>query len=366
MFRLKHIAGNAALMLGSILITLLFCEFVLFRVVLKPSGVAADGLATDVVRYAPHQTGIWRVRDEIAAPYAINAQGWNSGVGDYSIPHKPGAIRVAVVGDSYVEAMQVPYDRSIAEHVAADLSREGHPVEAYRFAISGAPMTQYLHMIEREVVTYRPDWIVVVLVHNDFDESYQFVQGRYTSSFMKLRLVDGKVVEEIPPTPWHPTAADWLRRTATARYMYYRWRVNLGAIRNLFLPSARAATVSFEANIDVASVLSQMPDVTAAADHVFGRMAAVAEASGARLLLVMDGVRAAIYADSDSPALALNHLSAAMAAKHHIAFIDLHPAFQADWRAHHRRFDFDSDGHWNEYGHAVAAGAVADFIKEQR
>jgi hypothetical protein len=362
---IKDAAVNAALAAASVLITLLFCEFILFRFVLLPSDVPENAFINGLVRYAPHQSGIWRVRNEIAAPYAINKQGWNSGVDDYVVARKPGVMRVAVVGDSMVEALQVPHDRSVAERLATELSHDGRPVEVYRFAISGAPLSQYLHMIEREVLLYRPDWIVVVLVHNDFDETFQFVQGRYTSSFLKLRVAEGKVIGEIPPTPWQPGAADWVRRTAIGRYMYYRWQVHIDAIRDLFLPSAQAAAGRYEANIDIAAVLGQMPDVTAATDHVFGRMAAVAQKGGTRLLLAMDGVRGALYSDDTSPALVLNQLSAELARKHGLEFIDLHPVFRAEWNARHKPFEFVSDGHWNEYGHAVAAHAIAQAVEER-
>jgi hypothetical protein len=152
-----------------------------------------------VVRYIGHQTGITRLRNEIAAPYAINAQGWNTGAGDYTESRTPGFGRVAVVGDSYVEAFSVAYTNSIGERLAQELAAAGRPAEVYRFDISGAPLSQYLYMIEREVVLYRPDWIVVVLVHNDFDESFRFVQGRYTSSFLKLHVENGRVIDEIAP-----------------------------------------------------------------------------------------------------------------------------------------------------------------------
>src|SRR5262249_51870368 len=220
MARLKDIAINAGVMLASLLIGLLLCELVLFRFILRPSDVPANAFENGLIRYAPLQSGTWRFRNEIAAPYSINRQGWNSGTGDYALARRPGVMRVAVVGDSMVEAMQVPHDRSMTDKLAVDLSRDGHPVEVYRFGIGGAPMSQYLHMMEREVVQYRPDWIVVLLIHNDFDESFRFVQGRYTSSFLKLRMADGKVAGEIAPTPWRPGAADWIRHTAIARYMY--------------------------------------------------------------------------------------------------------------------------------------------------
>src|SRR5207245_389234 len=153
----------------------------------------------------------------IAAPYRINAQGWNSGIGDYALPRHPGVPRIAVVGDSYVEAFQVAHDRSLGEALVADLAADGRWGEVYRFGISGAPMSQYLYMIEREVVRYRPDWVVVLIVHNDFDESYKFKAGRYTSSFLKLRVEDGRVTGEIPPQPWQPSAIEWLRRTANRK-----------------------------------------------------------------------------------------------------------------------------------------------------
>lgn len=363
--RLRTFLINTALVVGSLLAVLSFCEFVLFRVILLPSDVPENAYIDGLIRYKPDQTGIWRVRNEIAARYAINKQGWNSGIDDYRLPRRPGVARVAVVGDSYVEALQVDRDKSVAERLAAELSRNGDTIEVYRFGIGGAPLSQYLHMIEREVLRYRPDWIVVVLVHNDFDESFEPVQGRYTSSFLKLRLADANMVQEIPPAPWRPGVADWIRRTAAARYLYYRWQTHLGAVRDFFLGPAQAKTDRYDANVDVPSLLREMPRITVATDYLFGRMAAVAQSSQTRLLLAIDGVRGAIYSDGSSPVLALNRLAANLARKHGLSLIDLHPVFRTDWQANHRRFEFDSDGHWNEHGHATAARALAQAIAQQ-
>ena len=74
----------------------------------------------------------------------------------------------------------------------------------------------------------------------------------------------------------------------------------------------------------------------------------------------MDGDRYAIYAGREtSRPLALNRIAAEAAARSGAAFIDLHPVFAAAWKASGRRFEFDSDAHWNEYGHTVAAHAIA-------
>jgi hypothetical protein len=265
-----------------------------------------------------------------------------------------------VVGDSFVEALQVPYDRSVGERLAAELEAGGRRAELYRFGISGAPLSQYLQMIRHEVGRYRPDWIVVLIVHNDFDESYKFKGGRYTSSFLKLRVADGRVAGEVPPLPWQPGAVEWLKQTATARFFLYRWQVRPELLVHLLLPPAHAAIA---ANTDIDAVMAEPENIASITDYLFREIDKAASAIGARLLLAMDADRSAIYRGGDSPASDLNRLAGETAARRQIPFLDLEPVFRAEWQAHHRRFDFDSDRHWNEHGHAVAAAAVASVLQ---
>lgn len=360
----REILINLAVSAGSVVAFLLVCELVLFRFVLPGSDVPRNAFVNEVVRYQPGQGGVWRVRDEIAAPYRINAQGWNSPAPDYPLERKPGTSRIAFVGDSFVEALQVPVEKSFAEVVTARLAANG-PVEAQRFGVAGAPLSQYLHMVEREVAARRPDRIVVTLVHNDFDESFVFKPGRYTSSFLKLRIADGKVAGEVAPEPWRPGLLEFVRQSATARFLLYRWQVRPQALLDAVLGPAKAAGEGgYAANIDIAGVFAREADIRVATDYLFGRLKARADAIGARLHLVMDGDREAIYAGrGDSPALKLNRIAAEMAGRHGIAFLDLHPVFAAEWTKSGKRFEFQADAHWNEYGHAVAGAAIAEALR---
>ncbi|CAN7386673.1 SGNH/GDSL hydrolase family protein [Bosea sp. LjRoot237] len=362
--RLRNGLINLAVSAGSVVVFLLFCELVLFRFVLPASDVPRNAFVNEVVRYQPGQSGIWRVRDEIAAPFRINVQGWNSPLPDYPVERKPGVARIAFVGDSFVEALQVPFDKSFAEAVGAKLAAAG-PVEVQRFGVAGAPLSQYLQMVEREVVQRRPDLIVVNLVHNDFDESFVFKAGRYTSSFLKLKIEGGKVVGEVAPEPWRAGWFEFVRQSATACFLLYRWQVRPQALVDAILGPAKAAGEGgYAANIDVASVLAQEADIRVATDYLFGRLKARADAIGAKLQLVMDGDREAIYAGrADSPALKLNRIAAKMAGKHGIAFLDLNPVFAAEWARAGKRFEFQADAHWNEYGHQVAAAAIAEALR---
>jgi hypothetical protein len=359
---------NLGVSLASLAVFLLFCEFVLFRFVWPGSDVPRNDFVNEVVRYAPGQQGVWRIRNEIAASFSINAKGWNSPLADYPQERRPGVRRVAVVGDSFVEALQVPVGRSFTEAVQAGLAASG-PAETYRFAIAGAPLSQYLHMVEREVLATRPDAIVVLLIHNDFDESFVFKPGRYTSSFLKLRIEDGKVAGEVPPQPWRPGAVEWLRQSAMARYFLYRWQLRPQALVDAILGPAQAQVQAdagrFAANIDIGAVLSHEAEIKVATDYLFNRLTERARSIGAKLLLVMDGDRDAIYSGRlESPALRLNRIAAESAKRAGIAFLDLHPVFAADWAEKHQRFDFEADAHWNENGHTVAGAAILEALKE--
>lgn len=365
--KLGVIAINSALTVGSLGILCLMLELFVFRFIWLASDVPQLDFVDDVVRYAPNQAGVWRIRDEIAAPFRINAQGWNAGTGDYIAQRQHSVKRIALIGDSYVEALQVANTNSAAELLERRLT-ERSPSEVLRFGISGAPLSQYVHMAEREVQRYRPDWIVVVMVHNDFDESYQFKQGRYTSSFMKFHIEDGRVTKELAPAPWRRGPIEVLRETATAGFLLYRWQVRPQAIIDLVSPRpARAVESPYAANVEIGAILQQRRNIEGVADHATKRLSDIAESIGARLMLVMDGDRAAIYSgDPSSPALEINRIAAAAAANRQVTFLDLHPIFAAHWALNRQRFNFASDGHWNELGHWVAAQAIASFIEKAR
>jgi hypothetical protein len=362
--RAREALLNLALVAGSLLLVLAICEFLVFRFLMPGSDVPRNAFANGVVRYLPHQTGIWRVRDDIAAPFAINAQGWNAPQADYPIARRAGVERIAVVGDSFVEALQVPVGASFVEHAVRGM---GGPdkLEAFRFAIAGAPLSQYVHMVEREVLRFRPDRIVVLLIHNDFDESFLLRPGRYTSSFLKFDIRDGHVAGEVAPQPWQPGALEGLRQTATARFFLYRWQVRPQLIVNALLGPARAeATPRFAANIDLGAVLAHEPDIRIATAHGLARLKGLADSIGARLDIVMDGDRGAIQAGAPtSQALRLNAIAADAAAGLGLPFHDLHGMFAADFNSTRQRLDFPSDAHWNPHAHHLAGRELARILR---
>ncbi|WP_027175735.1 alginate O-acetyltransferase AlgX-related protein [Desulfovibrio aminophilus] len=319
-----------------------------------PKPIFRDG----VMAYAPNQTGTYMVRDEIRASYRINAQGWNSGRAD-SLAPKTGT-RVVVIGDSYVEALQVDADQSLAE----DLERLSPGTEVLRCGLSGIPLSQYVHLARRETPAWSPDVLVILLVHNDFLESFIPPPGVHQQALLRLDVEDGRVLGERPIRPYVRPWYGLARESALWRYLRHRRQLGFQTLRDLILGKEPEI---FQANMAPRAVAERLADVRAATDYLFGELDRASQAQGARLVLLMDGDRGAIEAGhpGTSDALILNRLSAELAARRGIPFLDLHPAFAADFADEHQPFAFPHDGHWNARGHAVAARALAAFLRDR-
>jgi len=367
---LRRTLANFALLLGSMLVFVMLCEFMVFRFILKPADFEANAYENDVIRYAPNQTGTFRLMDEIEAPFSINANGWNSRHKYYKKARRDGVRRIAIVGDSYVHAREVPFDQSFAEKIEDDLNANGQATEIFRFGIKGAPLSQYLHMIRHEVLDYKPDIILVLLIHNDFDESFTKRTGRYTKSFLRLDVEEGIVRGEIPPVPYKPNIVDWLSQSATLGYLVHRQKVNIGiGYIGQLLFGGRGTRIDFDANINISKTEDLMEDIAGAMDFVFSDFSDIAAENQIPIALVMDGHRNRIYEGratepKSTLILQLNSLAALTAARHGLPFLDLHPAFLADWRANGERFNFENDGHWNLYGHRLVAEEIENFLTE--
>ena len=76
MKRVRKVLLNLSLVCGSVLFVLLLGELLVFRFILLPSDVPRNAYIDGLIRYAPNQTGIYRVQDEIAARFSINEQGY--------------------------------------------------------------------------------------------------------------------------------------------------------------------------------------------------------------------------------------------------------------------------------------------------
>lgn len=315
-----------------------------------------------VLRYKPGQRGQHAQPDkpDAGAPFAINAKGWNSGHADYPAQRGP-ALRICVVGGALAAALEVPPVASLAENLERELERLPGGAEVFRFGMEGAPLSQHLLMARKAALPLKPNILVVLLAPADIAAS-RLPGGPQGEHFQKLLLDSAETVEELPPTPYAPSAAERLRQWSALARRIYRPKARL-----LPTPDAR-----FEAwaHAPAAQETPQAPGEAEeldrrAARYLFGRLQAEAVAAGARLLVVMDGAHAELEAGAPlfelDRALAANRLAGEEARLLGVAFVDLHPVLAEDFRLHGSSFGSARD-RWNAYAHAVAAKAVAESL----
>lgn len=358
--------ANAALLFVSILLLFIVLEFIVFRFFLVAADNPTPDFVNGVVRFKPGQEGVYRVKNEIEAEFRINTNGWNSGHKEYTTTKSSSKYRIAIIGDSYILALQVAYNKSVAEQLESKLGNRSFQV--YRFGIDSAPLSQYLHMLRNEVLLYSPDLVVVNLVHNDFDESYEFKPGVYASSFMKLKIEGDTVSEEVNPisyeTPWY----NWIRESATWRYLAYRQQIKFGVLRKIIL-GENENSKKFQANIDVSMLEKKAKNNQIITDYIFRNIKNICDSKSISLLILIDGDRGSIHenieADQlhDEDVLSINRMAAFVADKYSIEFLDLQNVFKEDYLIRKKPFNSINDGHWNAYAHDLVADTLANYIR---
>jgi hypothetical protein len=109
-------------------------------------------------RHQPGFRGQWTA--EGRARIEINADGFRD------LPRAkapdPGTLRVAVLGDSYIEAFQVPREQSFAAALERELDAQtDRQVEVLSFGVSGFGTAQQLLLLRHYVWEYQPDVVLL-------------------------------------------------------------------------------------------------------------------------------------------------------------------------------------------------------------
>jgi lysophospholipase L1-like esterase len=92
-----------------------------------------------------------------------------------TLEHPEGTVRIALLGDSFIEAFEVPYQKTVGEIIERRLSASrGAPVEVLNFGVGGYGTTQQLLTLQHEVWKYSPDLVLLaVTTGNDISDNYR-------------------------------------------------------------------------------------------------------------------------------------------------------------------------------------------------
>jgi hypothetical protein len=172
------LARNSLILVAALVIALLVCELAL-----RMLGISYPVFVwTDPVRGVAHIPGVsgGKLLPDGHRWVEINSDGWRGP--DVPLKPTPGTLRIALLGDSFIEAFEVPFDSTVGEVVERRLSAlRGRPVEVLNFGEGGYGTTQEYLTLQHEVWKYSPDVVLLaVTTGNDIsDNSRRLRRGNY-------------------------------------------------------------------------------------------------------------------------------------------------------------------------------------------
>jgi lysophospholipase L1-like esterase len=310
---------------------------------------------------------------------------------DYPPRKRPGVVRILLLGDSFVEGMQVPLESTFAKRLEAKLLADGRDVEVVNAGVSGFGTDNELLFFEVEGERYEPDLVVLgFTAFNDVIENSRPLYERFYADspdgpppkahFELAR--DGKLeldardarrnFEELAARPAGLVGGVW---AALERHLHVV-RLVESALRPPLPPEATRTAHETLLGVFETESAPAWDDAWALTAALVRRLEAEVAGRGAALAAAIIPPREAVSAaawrrlqdlmpesaprprDPDRPA----RLAREMFARARIPELDLGPALRAHFAATGRTGYFDWDIHLTEDGHEVVAEALHPFV----
>jgi len=352
---LRQIFNNFLLVITSFLLPLLLLELCLrFLPVNDGFNFQPVNAQEPIYRAQPNQDVTaskgWNL--ENARTMRINNAGFRNDQ-DYTI--NPSGPLIAVVGDSYVEAIQVDYEDTFYGTLSGKLKNQA---TVYSFGFSGAPLSQYLVWAKHAVDFYGADYVAINVVSNDFDESlskYGLSEGFYRyeecqqNSFCNKR--NDYSIGKFRPI---------ITSSALLRYLFFNVQVT-GLVANY-----NARQTRYVSNVLETADPEVITDSKMAVDLFFRDLLEEVKLPRENIVFLVDG-RVYDMNKSKFESSFFGQLRAYFIdslENHNYQYIDLKEHYADHFKRHEEHFESANDAHWNELGHEIAAHHLEEFLQK--
>jgi len=312
----------------------------------------------------------------------------------------PDTVRIALLGDSYCEALQVPQEQTfwwlLQQKLEACNAFPGKHVEILNFGVSGYGTGQELITFEREARQYSPDLVILLLTtNNDISDNLRALKMTDDIPYFTDRngeLVPDNSFRDSAGFRWRTSVTnrltegirDHLRTVQLIYYVHMLAKLKLADWRNRKratepAPNQPAAQTQHLITVDNMIYLEPRDENWREAwqvtEGLIKRMHDEVKQAGANFLVVVGSNPVQVDPDPAVRQRFLDYIGAKdlfypnlrleqFASRQQIPLLDLAPRLQ-DFAQQHKVYlhGFGRDignGHWNEQGHKLAAELMAE------
>lgn len=286
--------------------------------------------------------------------WRVNNMGWISAV-DYTPGAQKMRPRIAIIGDSYIEAVYLDVDKHLARVVQDDL-----PVAAdvYSLGAWGVDLGQMVMVARYAAHELDPDVMVLVVEYGPLARTPRNLAWRPLNLQLEF-APDGGVTEHLPQEFFPSPYGMHLKLSAAVRYLRMNAKVPLGG-------GAMVQEAGPAANLgqDVRPELS--PEGLAWQRGVCRWLTETlaAEFPDTRFLFLLDGDRKAIARGERPEPLLSSGLLAEVCDGRQFRCLDLTEPLWAAHEADGVPLQWDYDYHWNEHAVRVIGRALAAALQD--
>jgi lysophospholipase L1-like esterase len=316
----------------------------------------------------------WHARGEFGGIIRYNIQGMRSDR-DYAVPKKAGTFRVLLLGDSFVEARQVPLEKTFGSMLEKQLGTRADVINAGVTSLGA--MTEYLHLRER-CVSLQPDFVLQFFFMNDVSDDYFHNRYAYFDTSGELLGVrwPNLAPERQSRNPFSlvvDSVWEAFEYSATARQMrILRMRHELN-----WVPPEKGDVGTCPFGILKENYTEFDEAQWDRTKRYLQKSSDLAAKKGARYILICIPIAVQVGENQwttgrevcgfpgtnviscTNPQSVLQSFCGSKG----ILFLDLLPTFRKNAS---EKLYFDYDGHFNEAGHRVTARALYEFLVQQR
>ncbi len=386
-------------------LSLIGAELFLQLIKSPDENTAESGLSTIIVSrefhhdYRPGQifTRYPESRDEYKPMrVAVNSFGIR---GPEIPPKRPGESRILILGDSFIQALHIDYDKTVGRVLERKIDKPDVRVVQHGMS-SWSPLLEWNWLLKKGL-TLEPNTVVLVLCPNDF---WDAESGHDDAAYVKSAIFapDGTPSFDISPASyWGAYKLQLFRRafwTIPALCQHWRPQFSQSQIDALLAADER----SFAAALDRIAPQTAVPGLHSSNMSIRNHLKlarpsdkwdAATRTNVARSLGYVENIRTLLenkqvklvitltpfawnvsrdemkigrrfyrFADCDISLEPFANKIRDYCRDHQVEYVDLLSAFKKYPSRDGARLFLQSDGHWNEIGHAVAADALFEAL----